>query len=181
MRLAHCRASRRGSPNRTDTGGSALPGERVFVPPHLPLAIPVGIGSGGWKPVTPEQVTIMPSGAILRRDYNPPDRLDNAFSGFGLTRLPSGGREFRRHHFSHHEFLYFAGDRHRIGIDEPHIARNLEMRDLPAAKATNILLGRDTAILQSDPGAQLLTVMLVRHAEYATEGCLNRNSSISRG
>ena len=109
MRLAHCRASRRGSPNRTDTGGSALPGERVFVPPHLPLAIPVGIGSGGWKPVTPEQVTIMPSGAILRRDYNPPDRLDNAFSGFGLTRLPSGGREFRRHHFSHHEFLYFVG------------------------------------------------------------------------
>jgi hypothetical protein len=46
------------------------------------------------------------------------------------------------------------------------LAGNLEMRDLLTAKAANILLGRGTAILQSDPGAQLLAVLLVRHAEY---------------
>ena len=38
-------------------------------------------------------------------------------------------RELRCHHLPHHELLHFAGYRHRIAVHEPHVARDLEVRD----------------------------------------------------
>ena len=49
--LAHCPEPRRRSLDPTDTGRSALVAGTGLHAPHLPFAIPAGIGSIGWKAV----------------------------------------------------------------------------------------------------------------------------------
>src|SRR5947208_1174774 len=67
---------------------------------------------------------------------------------------------------AHHEFLDLAGDGHREGIDELDVARDLVVGDLALAELADLLGGRLLAVMQLDPGADLLAVLLVRHADH---------------
>src|SRR3984893_19111697 len=70
------------------------------------------------------------------------------------------------HLLAHQEFLDLAGDRHWKAIDEFNIARHLVMRDLALAKGPDFLGGRGLAIVQADPGAELLAIPRVGHTDH---------------
>src|SRR4051794_16691229 len=57
------------------------------------------------------------------------------------------------------EFLNLARHRHREGVNEADVARDLVMRDLAAAEGAHLLLGESLAGLADDPGAKLLAVL----------------------
>src|SRR6185503_18919806 len=66
---------------------------------------------------------------------------------------------------AHQELLYLAGHRHREGVHELHVARDLVMGDLPAAVVADLLGRRLLALAQADPGHDLLAVARVGNAD----------------
>src|SRR4051812_43002401 len=86
-----------------------------------------------------------------------------ASRGFGRGRLLQA--ELLDRGLAHLEFLDFSGNRHRKLVDESDIARDLKMRQLPLAEVPHILLRKRRPLAQPDPGAQLLAVLRVRHAD----------------
>ena len=63
------------------------------------------------------------------------------------------GLELFHHYLAHHELPDLASHCHRVGINEPHVARNFEMRNsVPAVSADFFLVG-EGASFQLNPCA----------------------------
>lgn len=68
------------------------------------------------------------------------------------------------HGIAHGEFLYLAGDGHGKAVHEDDVARYLEAGDLAATMFAYLFLGGRRALGQLDPGANLLAILGVGHA-----------------
>lgn len=68
--------------------------------------------------------------------------------------------------FAHHELLDLAGDGHRELGHELDVARDLVVGDLALAELADLLGGRRLAVVQLDPGADLLAVARIGHADH---------------
>src|SRR6266498_3159839 len=67
---------------------------------------------------------------------------------------------------AHPELLHLAGHGHRERVDEAHVVRDLEQRDLAAAEFLQLVLVELGALLEDDPGADRLAVALVGDADH---------------
>src|SRR3954469_1340003 len=64
-------------------------------------------------------------------------------------------------HLSHLELLDLAGDRHGELVDDQHVTRHLEVRELAAAVVPDVVLADAFAVAHANPRAQLLAVLVV--------------------
>src|SRR5437667_12731211 len=87
------------------------------------------------------------------------------FRGHELARwlVPA---ELLGHRLAHRKLLHLAGDRRGEAVDHPDIARNLVVRDASLAERLDLVRTEGRAALRNDPGAELLAVFRVRHAEH---------------
>src|SRR5690348_13919173 len=69
-------------------------------------------------------------------------------------------------HLAQPELLDLAADRHRKRIDELPVAWNLEVGDLSPTVLAELFDGRVFALLQDDPGHDLLSIFLVGDAYH---------------
>jgi hypothetical protein len=76
--------------------------------------------------------------------------------------------------FAHQKFLDLAGYRHRKGVDEFDVARDLVMGDLPLAESADLFGGRGHAAAQPDPGAQLFAIARTLLAIEFSSTCLGK-------
>src|SRR5262249_24345399 len=67
---------------------------------------------------------------------------------------------------AHDELLDLAGDGHREGVDKLDVARDLVVGDVALAELADLIGGRGYAIMQLDPGTDLLAVLGVGHAYH---------------
>src|SRR5947199_122804 len=74
-------------------------------------------------------------------------------------------RELRDHRLAHRELLHLAGDGRGKSIDHPNVARNLVVRDTPLAEGLDLLRAQGRSALGNNPGADLLAVLRVGHAD----------------
>src|SRR3954466_2955999 len=71
---------------------------------------------------------------------------------------------------AHLELLHLAGDRHRELVDDLHVARHLEVRDLAAAPLAQRVAVERGALAELDPGHDLLAVALVGYPDHLRVG-----------
>src|SRR5437870_4334031 len=73
---------------------------------------------------------------------------------------------------AHLHLADLAGDRHWKLVDEHHVTRDLESGELAATELTNVFFCSGVRVTETHPGAQLLAVLLVRHADdlYVRDG-----------
>src|SRR5438067_5252847 len=83
----------------------------------------------------------------------------------GLAKRLVSSLNLLSHDFSHPELLNFPGDRHRKFAGEPDVPRDLEGRDLAATEIAKLLFGSGHTVVQPDPRADLLAVLLIGHAD----------------
>ncbi len=87
-----------------------------------------------------------------------------------LRRLFLFEGQFLDHLLAHDKFLHLAGHRHREVIDEFDVAGDLKMRDLSLAEFADFLRRRGFTFFQADPGAQLLAIFGIGHANHLDVG-----------
>src|SRR5580704_17462299 len=87
-------------------------------------------------------------------------------SGKTLSRLLRLQAELLDRLLAHDEFLDLARDGHRELGHELDVARDLVMGDLALAERADLLGSRGLAGLQLDPGADLLAVARIGHADH---------------
>src|SRR5690242_20379546 len=83
-----------------------------------------------------------------------------------LSRLLDLQPEFADGLLAHHELLDLAGDGHREVRHELDVARDLVVGDLALAELADLLGRRALAVAQLDPGADLLAVLRIGHADH---------------
>src|SRR6266850_6951018 len=113
--------------------------------------------SGSWSPDAQEQRFFSAMDGDCSQPRSPPLRSGGRFGAYA---------QLGAHLLAHDELLYLAGDSQRELGNEPDMAGNLVLGDLAAAEVADLQVGGDRAGSELQPGADFLSVFLVRYAEY---------------
>src|ERR1700693_17170 len=94
------------------------------------------------------------------RGSQPQTAMSYVTRAFSRSRMPLLGEgELGSQELADQIFLNLAADRERKAVHEAHVARHLVVRNLPAAKFPDFLIGGGHAGSQADARADGLTVL----------------------